>query len=305
MKAVDGRRVVSDEYDHYDDEYCLRYSRNRPYKKGVSEGQLKGWCAGFTYYTDEFMTKKNAIITLRKSVLPKKVEDMKKTSAMSKLRKSILPKKVQDWKKKNQAAIVEEVPPVQATSEPKQETINTPPAAPEPEETTEEPLAVPEPDSLTIEEPLAAPKPGLEIISNLITIMLFTNIETKAAPKPDLKILAVPKPTLKIIYESPALPEPDPPLPAPGTSDTIQDTTEVQDRARPRIKRKTYRPNVKYKDVEHLLATTEGDHQLVASEGGKIYWGMTGWLRGCVGILQRGQPTGISDVLAIGRLGIG
>lgn len=95
--------------------------------------------------------------------------------------------------------------------------------------------------------------------------------------------------------------EPDQPLPAPGASDTIQDTTEVQDRARPRIKRKTYRPNVKYKDVEHLLATTEGGHQLATSEGG-IYRGMTGSLRGCVGILQCIQPTGLSDMLAMGLM---
>ena len=70
-------------------------------------------------------------------------------SAMKKLRTTILAKKVQDWKeKKNKAAIVEKVPPVQVPSEPKHGTINTPPAAPEPEETTEESLAVPEPDAL-------------------------------------------------------------------------------------------------------------------------------------------------------------
>ena len=93
--------------------------------------------------------------------------------------------------------------------------------------------------------------------------------------------------------------EPDQPLPAPGASDTIQDTTEVQDQACPRIKRKTYRPNVKYKDVEHLLATTEGGHQLATTEGG-LYRGMTGWLRGCVGgTLQWIQPTCLSDMLAM------
>ena len=78
--------------------------------------------------------------------------------------------------------------------------INIPPAATEPEGTT-------------IEEPLAAPKPGLEVIIDP------SSITPKASPKP----------TWKIIYKSPAFPEPDPPLPAPGTSDTIQGTTEVQD----------------------------------------------------------------------------
>ena len=131
-------------------------------------------------------------------------------SAMTKLRKTILPKKVQDWKKKKQAATVEEVT---ATSEPTKPLPST-------------------------------SKPSQETINILPT-----------APEPELKLIidpsiiapmALPKPTWKIIYESPALPEPDPPLPARGASDTIQDTTEVQDRARSRIKRKTYRPNVKY-----------------------------------------------------------
>ena len=103
--------------------------------------------------------------------------------------------------------------------------------------------------------------------------------------------------------------EPDQPLPAPGASDTIQDNTEVQDRARPRIKRKTYRPNVKEKDVEHLLATTKGDHQMVTSKGGQVYRGKPGRLKGCAGILQDVQPAGllrIGDVfLAIGVMGVG
>ena len=64
-------------------------------------------------------------------------------------------------------------------------------------------------------------------------------------PEPELKLIndpsiiapmALPKPTRKIINESPALHEPDPQLPAPGASDGIQDTTEVQNRARPRTK---------------------------------------------------------------------
>ena len=98
--------------------------------------------------------------------------------------------------------------------------------------------------------------------------------------------------------------EPDQPLPAPGASDTIQDNTEVQDRARPRIKRKTYRPNVKEKDVEHLLATTKGDHQMVTSKGGQVYRGTPGRLKGCAGriLFQDVQPAGllgISDMLAM------
>ena len=235
-------------------------------------GHDKVW---WTKFTMEFRKKTNAIMRLRKSVLPKKVQAMKKASAMSKLRKSVLPKKVQAMKKKKQTTITTPEPPP-STSEQVQEPINTPPAATEPEGTT-------------IEEPLAAPKPGLEVIIDP------SSITPKASPKP----------SWKINHESPAFPEPDPPLPAPGTSDTIQDTTEVQDRTRPRIERKIYRPKVKYKDVEHLLATTEGGHQLATTEGG-LYRGMTDWLRGCVGTLQgiQGiQPIGLSDMLAMGLMG--
>ena len=116
MKAVDGRQVVSEEYDYYDDEYCQRLSSKRPYKKGISEGRLKWWCVGFERFAMKAFEKNKA-----------------RVSAMEKLRKTILAKKVQEWKeKKNKAAIVEKVPPVQETSEPKEGTINTPPAAPEP-----------------------------------------------------------------------------------------------------------------------------------------------------------------------------
>ena len=160
----------------------------------------------------------------------------------------------EDW-----VQVDHQFPPPPSTPERSQEPINTPPAATKPEGTT-------------IEEPLAAPKPGLEVIIDP------SSITPKASPKP----------TWKIIYESPAFPEPDPPLPAPGASGTIQNTTEAQDRARPRSKRKIYRLKVKYKDVEHLLATTEGGHQLATSEGG-IYRGMTAWLRGCVGEYSNGS----------------
>ena len=68
----------------------------------------------WTNFTMEFMKKTNAIMTLRKSVLPRKVQAMKKTSAMSKLRKSILLKKVQDWKKK-----IQKPRPNQASSRPR------------------------------------------------------------------------------------------------------------------------------------------------------------------------------------------
>ena len=190
---------------------------------------------------------------------------------------------------------VQHYPTTPSTPEPSQEPINTPPTAPEPEgKTIEEPLAVPEPELTPIIEPItiepkAAPKP---------------DIDPPASPKPELKdiiveSLALPKPTLKIIDGFQALPKPDPPLPAPTAADTIQDTTEVQDRAHPRSERKTHRPKVKYKEVEYLLATSKGDHQLVTSKGGKVYRGKTAWLKGCVGILQYVQPTGlikISDI---------
>ena len=159
--------------------------------------------------------------------------------------------------------LVQHYPTMPSTPEPTQEPINTPPTAPEPEEKTiEEPLAVPEPELTPIIEPIT--------------------IEPKAAPKPDIIVesLALPKPTLKIIDGFQALPKPDPPLPAPTASDTIQDTTEVQDRAHPRSERKTHRPKVKYKEVEYLLATSKGDHQLVTSKGGKVYRGKTAWLKG-------------------------
>ena len=59
---------------------------------------------------------------------------------------------------------------------------------------------------------------------------------------------------------------------------------------------------------KQVLATSKGDHQLVTSKGDKVYRRKPGWLKGCVGILQDVQPAGllgISDVLAIGRLGVG
>ena len=85
-------------------------------------GHDKVW---WTKFTMEFRKKTNAIMRLRKSVLPKKVQAMKKASALSKLRKSILAKKVQDRKKNKQAPIVQDVPSIQATSDPSQEPIGT------------------------------------------------------------------------------------------------------------------------------------------------------------------------------------
>ena len=293
MKAVDGRRVVSEEYDHINDEYCQRLSSKRPYQKGVSEGRLKWWCIGFERFAMKAFEKNKA-----------------RVSAMEKLRKTILAKKVQEWKeKKNIAAIVEEIPPVQATSEPKEVTIDTPPAAPEPEEKTEETLAVPEPDALTIEEPPAAPEPEPQAISYettrsnteiiflfLLFIVRLITIAPEALTKPTLKIInapeASPKPTPKIIDEYPAESKPDPPPPAARASDTGQDIKEVQEHADPRSNHRTHRPKVKMKEVERILATSKGDHQLVTSKGGKIYRGMTGWLKGCVGFSNAtSQPT--------------
>merc|ERR1719356_2241176 len=85
-------------------------------------GHDKVWWKEFTM---EFRKKTNAIMRLRKSVLPKKVQAMKKASALRKLRKSILAKKVQDRKKNKQAPIVQDVPSIQATSDPSQEPIGT------------------------------------------------------------------------------------------------------------------------------------------------------------------------------------
>ena len=87
----------------------------------------------------EDMKKASAMKKLRATILPtilaKKVEDMKKASAMSKLRKSVLPKKVQAMilakrvKDIEQATIVQDVPPIQATSK---TSIIAPKALPKP-----------------------------------------------------------------------------------------------------------------------------------------------------------------------------
>ena len=232
--------IAGNRYEFIGEWWCVNGIR-----VGSEEWQEKKWgnrptlSEALPMYYDVWRMQAKLNMELRvKPILAKKVEDMKKASAMKKLRATILPKKVQEWRrKKTQATITTPEPPPSTP-------INTPPAATEPEGTT-------------IEEPLAAPKPGLEVIIDP------SSITPKASPKP----------SWKINHESPAFPEPDPPLPAPGTSDTIQGTTEVQDQARPRIERKIYRPKVKYKDVEHLLATSEGG----------LYRGMTAWLRGCVG----------------------
>ena len=302
MKVVDGRPVVSDEYKYYDNEYCLRLLSKRLYQKGVSEGRLKGWCVGFERFAMKAIEKNKARVEERCSSW---------RSAMKKLRTTILAKKVQEWKeKKNQAAIVEKVPPVQVTSEPQHETINTPPAAPEPEETTEESLAVPEPDALTIEEPPAAPEPEPQAIiyettrKNTKIIVGLITIPPEALPKPMLKIInapvALPKPTLKINDESSAKSKPDPPPPAARASDTSQDFKEVQEHADPRINHRTHRPKVKMKEVERILATSKDDHQLATSKGDNIYRGMTGWLKGCVGFSNATSQPAYLVILYIG-----
>ena len=125
MIRVNGIYYLGDEY--WGRKHPVKSVRPTIVKK---LGHDKKW---WTNFTMEFMKKTNAIMTLRKSVLPKKVQAMKKNSAMSKLRKLILLKKVHDWKKKKQATIVQEVSPIQTTSEPNQESINLLPAAPKPE----------------------------------------------------------------------------------------------------------------------------------------------------------------------------
>ena len=62
------------------------------------------------------------------------------------------------------------------------------------------------------------------------------------------------------------------------------------------------------KPPKQVVATSKGDHQLVTSKGGQVYWRKPGWLKGCAGILQDVQPAGllgISDVLAIRVMGVG
>jgi len=141
--------------------------------------------------------------------------------------------------------------------------------------------------------PPSTSKPSQETINILPTA---PESELKLNIDPNISVpMALPKPTWKIINESPASHEPDPPMPAPEASDVIQDTTEVQDRARPRIKRKIYRPNVKYKEVVHLLATTEGDHQLVTSEGDKNLPGDDRLAERVCRNYPKCQPTGHRD----------
>ena len=139
-------------------------------------------------------------------------------------------------------------------------TVNTPPTAPEQEGKTEESLVIPEPELNTSNESLALTRPRPKIIIQPRAIV-WVNIIT---PK------TLPKPTLNIIDKSPADPKPDPPPPAPQTPDTIQDITKAQDHARPRNNHRTYRPKIKWKEVERILATSKGDHQLVISKGGNV-----------------------------------
>ena len=117
MIRVNGIYYADDEY------WAMKYPRKSERPTIVERlGHDKVW---WTKFTMEFRKKTNAIMRLRKSVLPKKVQAMKKASALSKLRKSVLAKKVQDRKKNKQAPIVQDVPSIQATSDPSQEPIGT------------------------------------------------------------------------------------------------------------------------------------------------------------------------------------
>ena len=143
---------------------------------------------------------------------------------------------------------------------------------------------------MTIEEPPAAPEPEPQAIiqdatpKNTMINVLFLllskiivgliTIAPEALTKLTLKIInapeASPKPTPKIIDKYPAKSKPDPPPPAARASDTGQDIKEVQEHANPRINHRTHRPKVKMKEVERILATSKGDHQLVTSKGDNI-----------------------------------
>ena len=61
------------------------------------------------------------------------------------------------------------------------------------------------------------------------------------------------------------------------------------------MRSRTSSTKIKWKEVERILATSKGDHQLVTSKGGNVYRGRTVWLKGCVGagMLQCGQPNGL------------
>ena len=118
MIRVNGMYYLGDE-EYWEMKYPVKSERPTIVEK---LGHDKMW---WTEFTMEFRKKTIAIMTLRKSVLPKKVQAMKKASALSKLRKSVLAKKVQDRKKNKQAPIVQDVPSIQATSDPSQEPIGT------------------------------------------------------------------------------------------------------------------------------------------------------------------------------------
>ena len=105
---VNGIAYLSDEY------WELKYPRKSERPTIVEKRQDKVW---WTKFTMEFMKKTNAIMRLRKSDLPKKVQAM------------ILAKRVED---REQATIVQDVPPIKVKSETSQ-AINILPATPAPE----------------------------------------------------------------------------------------------------------------------------------------------------------------------------
>ena len=126
---VNGIYYLGDEY------WAMKYPRKSERPTIVERRQDKVW---WTNFTMEFMKKTNAIMTLRKSVLAKKVQAM------------ILAKRVED---REQATIVQDVPPIKVKSETSQ-AINILPATPAPElKFIIAPKALPNPTWKIFDEP--------------------------------------------------------------------------------------------------------------------------------------------------------